>query len=89
MLHIREDLVRKEEFDVFPFGELAVEELNDPGVYFVRPWHLHVPKAAGGDVRESTAEKGEQFIKHTAKQIAKLLVALSKTEWTPHFPFKG
>ena len=88
ILHLREDLVRKEKFGVFPRGELAVQELAEAGVYFVRPWHLHVPASAGGDVRKASAEKGRALIEHAGEHLAKLLVGLCRAEWNRWFPFK-
>ena len=89
MLHVRGDLVRKDKFGVFPWGEKpAVEALADEGVYFVKPWHLHVPASAGGDVRKASAEKGRQFIEGAAEHLARLLAQLSKTPWSETFPYK-
>ena len=88
MMYLRGELVRTEKFGVSPHGKLAIEALNDPEVYFVKPWHLHLPASAGGDVRKSSAEKGEKIIEHCADRLAELLVALSKAEKTDTFPFK-
>ena len=87
MLHLRQELVRREKFDAFPFGRLAVEAL-DGGAYFVRPWHRHVPASAGGNVHEATAEKGRQLVDAEASHLAELLVALSRAEWTDSFPYE-
>jgi len=88
IMHLRGELVREEKLGVFPRGELAVDALGAPGVYFVRPWHLHVPASAGGDVRKSSAEKGAKLIEHSADQLAELLVQLSRAGWTPSFPYR-
>lgn len=88
MMHLQSELVHSEKLDVFPIGEIALDTLKDPGVYFVQPWELHVPLSAGGDVRKSTAAKGEKLINHSADCLAKLLVELSAAEWTDTFPFK-
>ncbi|MDY7010232.1 MAG: creatininase family protein [Planctomycetota bacterium] len=89
MLHLREDLVRKDKFDNFPWGEKpAVEALTDECVYYVKPWHLHVPASAGGDVRKASAEKGKGLIERAAKHLARLLTQLSKTPWSERFPYK-
>ncbi len=88
MLHLREDLVRTDKFDNFPWGEKpAVEALTDDGVYFVKPWHLHVPASAGGDVRKASAEKGRGLIEHDAEHLGRLLTQLSKTPWSETFPY--
>lgn len=88
MLHLRPDLVHKDKFDVFPFGKLRVEALSGAGVYFVRPWHRHVPVSAGGDVRQASAEKGRKIVEGAAEHLATLLVQLSQAQWTEAFPFE-
>jgi len=87
MLFLREELVRKDKYGVFPFGRLAVKALGAKDVYFVRPWHLHVPASAGGDVRKATKEKGRGLVEGAAEHLAGLLVALCEAPWTPSFPF--
>lgn len=89
IMHLRGDLVRSDKLGVFPIGELAVEALNRPEVYSVRPWHLHVPASAGGDVTKSTAEKGRQVMEHTAARFAELLTELSEAPWNADFPYKS
>jgi creatinine amidohydrolase len=88
MLHLREELVRKDLFGVFPFGKLTVEALSGGGVHFVRPWDRHVPASAGGDVRKATPEKGRKLIEGAAEHLAELLVQLSQAEWTDAFPYE-
>lgn len=88
MLHLREDLVRAGKIGVLPFGKLAVEALSAEGVYFVRPWHRHVPFAAGGDAREASADKGRRLIDAEAEHLADLLVQLSRAPWSDSFPYE-
>ena len=88
MLHLREDLVRREAIDDNPWGRLAVEALSDGGVYFVRPWHRHVPAGAGGDARQASAEKGRQLLDAEAEHLAELLVQLSRAAWSESFPYE-
>jgi creatinine amidohydrolase len=88
MLHLREDLVRTEKIGVLPFGRLAVEALSGGGVYFVRPWHRHVPGAAGGDARKASADKGRQLIDAEAEHLAELLLQLSRAPWSESFPYE-
>ena len=88
MLYLRGDLVHKDKFDVFPFGKLSVEALSGSSVYFVRPWHRHVPVSAGGDVRKATAEKGRQIVEGAAEHLARLLVELSQAKWSDCFPYE-
>ena len=87
ILHLRGDLVRKDKLGVFERGRLAVEALAEENVYFVRPWHLHVPASAGGDVRKATADKGRGLIDASAERLATLLAQLSKAPHTDAFPY--
>jgi len=87
IMHLHPDLVRTDKLDVFPFGQLAVEALSGPNTYFVRPWHRTVPLSAGGDARESSAEKGQRLLEAAAADLAELLVQLSQAKWTEAFPF--
>ncbi len=88
VMYLRPELVAEDKLTDNPFGELAVEALADSDVYFVKPWHLHVPASAGGEQRESTAEKGEKIIAIGVESLTKLLVELSAAKMTGHFPFK-
>ena len=88
MLHLRPDLVHKDKLGVFPWGDLAVEALAGPGVYFVKPWHLYVPYACGGDQTKASDQKGRAVIEHTGEHVANLLVQLSQAEFSETFPYK-
>ena len=85
MLWIRPDLVRTHKLGVFSIGKLRMSELAFAD--FVRPWHLENPASAGGDTRNSTAEKGKAVIEAEAEGLAKLLVALSKATLDARFPY--
>jgi creatinine amidohydrolase/Fe(II)-dependent formamide hydrolase-like protein len=88
MLHLRPELVHQDKLGVFGFGELAVEALAGEGVYFVRPWHRHVPASAGGDARAASAQKGRGLIEGAGKHLAELLVQLSQAPWGEAFPYR-
>jgi len=88
ILHLRPDLVRKDKIGAFPWGELAIEALAKPEVYFVKPWHLYVPHSCGGDQTKASGEKGRLIIEHTAERVADLLVQLSQAEFGETFPYK-
>ncbi len=88
IMHLRGDLIRTDKFGVFPLGEIAIDVLQEEGVYFVKPWHLYLPVSAGGDVRKSTAEKGQKLTDYSAEFLAKLLVELTEAPWTETFPFE-
>lgn len=88
VMHVRGDLVREDKICNAPFGELEIEELKEPGMIFVRPWHAYVPLSAGGDARESSAEKGRQLVEARCDRIAALLIALGQAEWHENFPYR-
>jgi creatinine amidohydrolase len=85
MMWIRPDLVRRDRLEEFPFGRLRVEALAQ--TRFVRPWHLYVPRSAGGETRASSAEKGKALVEAYAQGLAELLVELSKAECDERFPY--
>lgn len=78
MLHLRPDLVREEHFDAFPVREASVDELESGKVTWVKPWHEYLPRSAGGETRESSAEKGQALVDGAADWIAELLVELTE-----------
>ncbi|MHC4716570.1 MAG: creatininase family protein [Planctomycetota bacterium] len=88
MMHLHPNLVRTDKLDNFPFGRLAVDALDAPSVYFVRPWHRVVPASAGGETRESKAEVGKRMFEGAAEYLADLLVGLSKAPWSDAFPYE-
>ncbi len=88
-LHLNGELVHEDKIDNYPFGELAVDALDDPSVSFVKPWHLAVPASCVGDQREASAERGEVIINHSAERLAELLCELSAAEFNENFPYKG
>ncbi len=85
MMWIRPDLVRTDKLADNPFGQLQVPSLGKES--FVRPWHLYVPLSAGGETRAATAAKGEAVTKARAKGLARLLIELSQTPYSDHFPY--
>ncbi len=70
-----------------PFGRPAIEAIAQGKVFYVRPWHLHVPLSAGGDTRKSSADKGKALIESSADNLAAFLVELSNTPWSENFPY--
>ncbi len=88
LLHVCGDLVRQDKIGNAPFGEVEIEELKEPGMLFVRPWHAYVPWSAGGDAREASAEKGRMLVEARSRKIADLLVSLTRAEWHEDFPYR-
>jgi len=86
MMWIRPELVREDKLDAFPVGEPRFASLKH--ARFVRPWHLYVPASAGGETRESSAEKGKMVTEAGARALAELLVDLSAVEVDEWFPYK-
>ena len=85
MMHLRSDLVRPEKFKNNPFGKLRIAALKRAN--FVRPWHLYLPVSAGGETRTSTALKGRALHAEMSKNLAELLVELSKAKLDARFPY--
>ncbi|MBI94525.1 MAG: creatininase family protein [Candidatus Latescibacterota bacterium] len=86
MLWIRPDLVRSDKLANNPFGQLRIARLKEQ-THFVRPWHLYVPESAGGEARESSAQKGQVILETKAGELGDLLVELSETPWDERFPY--
>lgn len=87
MMYLRPDLVRPERFDNFPRRQPTLESLRSNKVFFVRPWHLYLPTSAGGETRQSSAEKGRLFIEEGARKLAEFLVELSAAPMHKAFPY--
>ena len=87
MLYLRPDLVRDSELAEFEIRDPVLEQLATDDVYFVPPWHAYMPESAGGETRESTAEKGQAFVEGAADFVADLVVALDETETSELFPY--
>ena len=87
ILYLRPELVRTERLQNLPIGRPFVESIAEGQVFYVRPWHLHVPMGGGGETRKSSAEKGKALIESAVDNLADLLVELSKAPWNPHFPY--
>lgn len=87
MLYLRPDLVREDALEEFPIRSAAIEDLESDAMYFVPPWHGHMPESAGGETRSSSAETGEALIDGAADRIADLLVALDGADLHELFPY--
>jgi creatinine amidohydrolase len=81
------DLVRHDRLDNFPFGKPAIDVLEDPGVYWVRPWHLHVPQAAGGETRTVTAENAAKLRELNVEWVARVIEELCAVPWSNRYPY--
>lgn len=80
MLYLRPELVDEDELKRYPVRESTVEKLEDPGrVVWVRDWPSYLPESAGGETRESSAEKGERLVEDAADWLAEFLVDLDGT----------
>lgn len=87
MMAVRPELVRMDKLDDFPFGEPAIDVLESPRLYWVRPWHLHVPQGAGGEAREVTAEKAERLHRLNAEWVADVICELCSLPWSDRYPY--
>ncbi len=87
MMHLRGELVHEDAFQDQPVAWTNLATLSPSEVYFVPPWHLHVPMSGGGDTRKSSAEKGRSILESVCERLTKLLVELSQAPWHRDFPF--
>jgi creatinine amidohydrolase len=85
MMYVRPDLVRRNKLKNNPFGKLRVPMLSMAN--FVRPWHLYLPVSAGGETRTSSAAKGRALHAEMSKNLAQLLIELSKAKYDARFPY--
>ncbi|MCX7805770.1 MAG: creatininase family protein [Planctomycetota bacterium] len=84
-LAIRPDLVKTDRLADNPFGKLSLPSLRE--TFFVRPWHLYVPRSAGGESRTASAETGRAILGASIEGLARFLVELSAAPRTPSFPY--
>jgi len=87
VMYLRPELVRTEKLQDLPVGRPFVKSLAEDKVFYVRPWHLHVPAGGGGETRRSSATKGEALIESSADNLADLLVELTDAPWNANFPY--
>jgi creatinine amidohydrolase len=87
MMWLHPDLVHTEKLRELPFGKPLIEFRYDGPIYYVRPWHLHVPMAGGGETRKATPEKGRLDIETSTQRLAEFLAELSALPWHRNFPY--
>jgi creatinine amidohydrolase len=87
VMYLRPDLVRTEKLQELPFGTPLIEPVSRGRVYYVRPWHLHVPLGGGGETRTASADKGRAVVESSAEDLAEFLVSLNGIPWSPNFPY--
>ena len=88
MMALRPELVRMDKLDNFPFGKPALDVLENPALHWVRPWHLHVPQAAGGETRHVTQEKAERLDPLGGDWIAEVICDLCSVPWSGSYPYE-
>jgi creatinine amidohydrolase len=80
LLHLRPDWVVMEQAGDGRRVPLAIDGLDQPGVWTPRPWSASCPDTGCGDPREATAEKGHVIFDAAVERCAKLLVELSHAQ---------
>ena len=88
VLAVRPELVRTEKFDDFPIGVPAIEVLDNPRLHWVRPWHLHVPRSAGGETRDIRPEDADKLQTLNAEWIADVICDLCSLPWSARYPYE-
>ena len=87
MLFLKPELVRKDKITNNPRHQPSIPALKEFPVDFVRPWHLYLPKSAGGDATRASAEKAEKVFASAITGTAKLLSELSMAPDSESFPY--
>jgi creatinine amidohydrolase len=88
MMAMRPELVRMDKLEKFPFGKPALELFDTPLLHWVRPWHLHVPRAAGGETRTVTKENAEKLNQVIGEWFADVICELCSIPWSNHYPYE-
>ena len=87
MMHLRPELVHTNRLDHFPRHQVQFEQMRAGKVFFVRPWHAYIPRSAGGETRQSSAEKGRLLTHEGASWLAAFLVDLAAAPMHDLFPY--
>jgi hypothetical protein len=85
---VRPELVRHDKLDDFPVAKPAVKILEDPRMYWVRPWHLHVPRSAGGETRTVNMENAKKLQQLNHEWIADIICDLCSVPWSNRYPYE-
>ena len=88
MMAMRPELVRTDKLDNFPFEKPALDILDNPALHWVRPWHLHVPRAAGGETRHVTQENAEKLNQFVGEWVADVICELCSVPWSDRHPYE-
>lgn len=85
IMHLQPHLVRTDKLNRFPTHQPELDLISK--TFFVRPWHGYMPHSAGGETRQSTAEKGRRMHELAVSHMADFLTRLSQTPWHDLFPY--
>jgi len=88
MLAIRPELVRHDKLDEFKWGKPAVKILEHPRIHWVKPWHLHLPSAAGGETRTVNMENAKKLQQLNHEWIADVICDLCSIPWSGRYPYE-
>ncbi|HNS31767.1 MAG TPA: creatininase family protein [bacterium] len=87
MLFLKPGLVRKDRIGNQPVINHKIDILNDCNVHFVKPWHVRLPNAAGGDSRKASLEKARIIFEAGVKAWAELFAVISQAPESENFPY--
>jgi len=80
-------LVRMDKARNYPSRNAAIQSLEKVGVTWVKPWHMFLPDCAQGEAREADPDRAEKLHEMNVEDMARFLVELSQTPWSPAFPY--
>lgn len=68
-------------------GVPVISALHHNLLEWIKPWHLYMPEAYGGNPNDSSAEKGGKFYETCTERLSDFLLELSRSPWHPNFPY--
>ena len=80
LMHVRPEWVAFDQAGEGKTNPFKLASLRKPGVWTPRPWSATHPDTGSGNPAQSTAEKGRRYVEAVTKEIAEVLVELSKAK---------
>jgi len=88
MMAIRPELVRMHQLKEFVHQDPAIEILDHPSVHWVKPWHLHLPSAAGGETRTVNMDNAKKLRVLNSEWVAGVICDLCSIPWSGRYPYE-
>lgn len=78
LLHVRPEWVVMDQAGEGKTVPFKLQTLKKPGVWTPRPWSATHPDTGSGNPAQATADKGRRYVEAISREIAEVLVELSK-----------